>query len=121
MTSGTGAINISADAAATTVNFATGAAAKTVAVGSTTAGSSLALQTPAGTAVTAAAGLSVTTAGRGVYLPGTVALLSGTGSPNTVVTAAKGSVFLRTDGASADEVLYVNTDGTTAWTALTST
>lgn len=48
-------------------------------------------------------------------------LTSGTGSPNTVVSAPKGSLFMRTDGTGADEVLYVNTDGTTAWTALTST
>lgn len=44
-------------------------------------------------------------------------ILVGTGSPNTVVTAAQGSIFLRTDGA-AGSTLYYNTNGITAWTAL---
>lgn len=49
-----------------------------------------------------------------------VRIVTGTGTPNAVVTAPQGSIFLRTDGA-ADTILYVNTNGITAWTALTST
>jgi hypothetical protein len=43
-------------------------------------------------------------------------LIRGAGSPNTVVTAPKGCIFQRRDGA-AGTLLYVNTDGATAWTA----
>lgn len=46
-------------------------------------------------------------------------LVSGSGAPSAV-TAPQGSVYLRTDGT-ADTILYVNTDGGTTWTALTST
>jgi len=44
----------------------------------------------------------------------------GDDTPNTAVTAPIGSLFIRTNGA-ADTTLYVNTNGATAWTALTST
>lgn len=44
-------------------------------------------------------------------------ILTGTGSPNTVVTASQGSIFLRTDGA-AGSTLYYNTNGITAWSAV---
>jgi hypothetical protein len=50
----------------------------------------------------------------------TAKIMVGTGSPNTAVTAPQGSMFLNVAGA-ADTILYVNTDGATAWTALTST
>lgn len=53
---------------------------------------------------------------------GTAALYSGTGSPNTVVTAPNGSLFMRFDGG-ANTRLYINTTGAsssgTAWTAVT--
>jgi hypothetical protein len=44
-------------------------------------------------------------------------VLTGTGSPNTVVTALQGSLFLRTDGGVGSTVYY-NTNGITAWTAV---
>ena len=34
--------------------------------------------------------------------------------------AAKGSLYLRTDGSSTSTRLYVNTNGTTGWTAVTT-
>ncbi len=119
ISSGTGVMNISADAAATTLNVGTGAAIKTVAVGSTTAGSSLALNSPTGSNVVAANGLSVTTAGRGVSLPGGLLVLAGAGSPDTAVTAPAGSLYLRSDPAGATSRAYINTDGVTAWTNIT--
>jgi hypothetical protein len=36
------------------------------------------------------------------------------------LSAAKGSLYLRTDGSSASTRAYVNTDGATTWTNLTS-
>lgn len=70
-----------------------------------------------GTAVAAAA--SVTPA----FLTSSTALLGlyfGTGSPNTALTAAKGSLYMRTDGSTTNDRAYVNTDGSTAWTAVTT-
>ena len=57
--------------------------------------------------------------GAGINL-GTVGIISGTGSPNGVVTAAKGSLFLRTDATTTTTRMYINTDGGTTWTNFTS-
>lgn len=56
------------------------------------------------------------------FLMGTanVGIYWGTGSPNTAVTAAKGSLYICTDGSSSSTRLYVNTDGATAWTNVTT-
>ena len=65
------------------------------------------------TAITAggsAAVLATATAGFGLYL--------GSGAPT--ITAAKGSLYLRSDGSSTSTRLYSNTDGATAWTAVTT-
>lgn len=42
----------------------------------------------------------------------------GTGTPT--VSAAKGSLYLRRDGSTTNDRLYVNTDGSTGWTAVTT-
>jgi hypothetical protein len=48
-----------------------------------------------------------------------VQIMAGTGSPNGAVTAPIGSLFSRTDASSATTRLYINTNGTTAWTNIT--
>lgn len=48
------------------------------------------------------------TAGLGVYF--------GSGAPT--VSAAKGSLYMRTDGSTISDRAYVNTDGATTWTNL---
>jgi len=66
-----------------------------------------------GTAITAggvAAVLATATAGFGIYL--------GSGVPT--VTAAKGSLYLRSDGTSSSTRMYVNSDGATTWVAITT-
>jgi hypothetical protein len=65
--------------------------------------------TPAGGS-TSARLLFGTTAGFGIYY--------GSGAPS--VSAAQGSLYLRSDGAGTATRLYVNTDGATAWTNFTS-
>ncbi len=48
-----------------------------------------------------------------------IKILTGTGAP-TAVTAPKGSLYLRTDGSSTSTRAYINTDGGTTWTAITT-
>ncbi len=42
----------------------------------------------------------------------------GSGAPT--ISAAKGSIYSRTDGSSTSTRLYVNTDGATTWTNVTT-
>jgi hypothetical protein len=106
---GTGALNLGTSATAHATN-----------VGSTTAGATLILNTPTGTNVAAANGLSVTTAGRGLSLPGGILVLAGAGSPSGTVTAPIGSLFLRSDPVGATSRAYINTDAGTTWTNITT-
>ena len=109
LNSSAGIIGIGNDAVAAAINIGTGAADRDITIGNVTASTTIVLNTPVGTTVSIPKGINIG-----------VSITSGTGSPNAVVTAAKGSLFLRTDGASGSEVAYVNTDGTTAWSALTA-
>ena len=45
-------------------------------------------------------------------------IYSGAGAPT--ISAAQGSLYLRTDGSSTSTRAYINTDGSTTWTALTT-
>jgi hypothetical protein len=47
-------------------------------------------------------------------------LLAGAGDPNTAVSAAQGSLYMRSDGSSTTTRAYINTDGATAWTSVTT-
>jgi len=47
-----------------------------------------------------------------------VAIYSDTGAP--IFKASKGSLYLRTDGSSSSTRAYINTDGNTTWTSLTT-
>lgn len=47
------------------------------------------------------------TAGFGIYM----------GSSNPTFSAAQGSLYLRTDGSSGTTRAYINTNGSTSWTA----
>lgn len=60
---------------------------------------------------TAGAGLTATsTANFGVFF--------GSGAPS--LSAAKGSLYLRSDGTTTNNRAYINTDGGTTWTAITT-
>lgn len=81
--------------------------ASTSNTGSVTAHSGTAV--PAGG--TAGAGLLVSsTANLGVFF--------GSGAPT--LSAAQGSVYIRTDGSSTSTRLYINTNGATTWTNVTT-
>lgn len=53
---------------------------------------------------------SLTVSGVGIY--------AGAGAPT--LSAPKGSLYLRTDGSSTSTRAYINTDGATTWTAVTT-
>ena len=64
---------------------------------------------------------SAVTAGGAALLQGTtssVGVYVGYGAP--MVSAAKGSLYLRTDGSSTSTRAYINTDGGTTWTSVTT-
>jgi len=60
------------------------------------------------------------TAGVGVRVSDTsnFGVFFGSGAPT--LSAAKGSLYLRSDGSGTSDRMYVNTDGATAWTAVTT-
>lgn len=71
--------------------------------------------------ITAATGsIVLNQAGQKFQFSNLVGIYSGTGDPNTVVNAAQGSLYLRTDGSGVGNRAYINTDGVTAWTAITT-
>jgi hypothetical protein len=62
-----------------------------------------------------------TAGGVAAYLMSSTASLGvffGSGVPT--ITAAQGSLYMRTDGSTTNDRLYVNTNGTTGWTAVTT-
>jgi hypothetical protein len=94
-------------AASFTTVTATGATTGTTFSGT---GTVTAINATAITAGGSAALLATATAGFGIYL--------GSGAPT--IAAAKGSLYLRSDGSSVATRLYVNSDGSTAWAAVTT-
>ena len=92
------------------INSTTGAVSIDATYGASTSitGTVTALNGTAVTAGGAAAFLATSTSGLGVYF--------GSGAPT--VSAAKGSLYLRTDGSSTSTRAYINTDGGTTWTNL---
>lgn len=114
------------------VNIATGAAANVTIIGTTTAASTLALNTPTGTPVVAANGLTATagnltttngnvvlsTAATYVQLPGPIKIMSGAGDPANGLAAEAGDLYIRTDPAGATSRIFVATAANT-WTNVT--
>ena len=60
------------------------------------------------------------TTGAGVMFSSTAnfGVFFGSGAPT--LTAAQGSLYLRSDGTTTNDRAYINTDGSTTWTALTT-
>ncbi len=47
-----------------------------------------------------------------------VGFTSGTGAPTE--SASKGTLYVRLDGSSSSTRMYINTDGATTWTSITT-
>lgn len=60
------------------------------------------------------------TVGKGIQLSSATnfGVFFGSGAPT--LSAAKGSIYLRSDGSTTNDRAYVNTNGSTTWTALTT-
>jgi hypothetical protein len=60
------------------------------------------------------------TTGSGIKFSSTTnfGVFHGSGAPT--LSAAKGSLYLRSDGSGTGDRAYINTDGSTTWTALTT-
>jgi hypothetical protein len=102
-------ISINATTGAVTVTGTFGAATSVTtlaATGNITADSASALVAGGASAFIA----TNTAAGMGIYV--------GSGAPT--VAAAKGSLYLRSDGSGTGDRAYINTNGSTTWTALTT-
>lgn len=97
-------ISVDGTTGAVTVTGTTGAAITATSTVTALSGSAL-------TAGGAAAFIGTNTAaGMGIYM--------GSGAPT--IAAAKGSLYLRSDGSSTSTRAYINSDGATTWTALTT-
>lgn len=92
----------------------TGASAM-AAVTATTVSGTGSVTAQSGTAVPAGG-----TAGAGFLLSSTANLGVFFGSGAPTLSAAQGSLYIRTDGSSISTRLYVNTNGTTGWTNVTT-
>lgn len=91
----------------------TGAAAVTGAVTAASVSATGNLIADSGTAPAAGGMLAVqvsSTAGLGIYV--------GSGAPT--ISAAQGSLYIRTDGSSTSTRMYINTNGSTTWTNVTT-
>ena len=68
--------------------------------------------------ITAAAGNIVATAGH--FLVNGLSIVTGAGDPNGIVNAAQGSLYLNTAGTGVNDRAWINTDGITTWTFITT-
>jgi hypothetical protein len=77
----------------------------------------------AGGSITAQYGTGIPvggSAGAGLLVSSTAnfGMFFGSGAPT--LSAAKGSLYLRSDGSATNNRAYINTDGATTWTAITT-
>ena len=102
-------ISINASTGTVTVTGTFGAATSVTTLAAT---STVTARSASGLTAGGAAGFIGTNvaAGMGIYF--------GSGAPT--VAAAKGSLYLRSDGSGTADRAYINTNGSTTWTALTT-
>ena len=102
----------------------TGSTSLAAITGTTISATTISGTTISGTgAVTAMSGTAVPaggTAGAGFLVSSTANLGVFFGSGAPTLSAAQGSLYMRTDGSSTSTRLYVNTNGTTGWTNVTT-
>ena len=105
------------------INQSTGTVTVTGTFDAATSVTSLAASTVAATSTVTARSASGLTAGGAAGFIGTnvaagMGVYFGSGAPT--VSAAKGSLYLRSDGSGVGDRAYINTNGTTGWAAITT-
>jgi hypothetical protein len=114
-----GAINLGNDADANAINIGTGAAARTITMGNATGATAVDFDSGTGafsfdsTVAETVALMTLTTSGTG---GDSVGLYVGDNSPNGVVTADAGSLFMRDTGTGGELWLNTSTGSGTVWT-----
>lgn len=101
------------------VGIGTNAVAQTVTIGNTTGASMVDLRAGSGGVAVHDTDLSFTTAGKGIVFQAGPKIIAGSGAPSAI-TAPQGSLYLNVAGSSTSNRLYVNTDGGTTWTNVTT-
>ncbi len=76
------------------------------------------LTVTAGNATISAGNLVISGAANYVQTGGGARVYSGTGNPS--LSAAKGSIYMKTDATTTTDRLWINTDGSTTWTFFTT-
>jgi hypothetical protein len=105
------------------IDATTGTVTTTATFGAATSVTSLAATTVSATGnVTADSATGLVAGGASAFIATNVAagmgIYVGSGAPT--VAAAKGSLYLRSDGSGTGDRAYINTNGSTTWTALTT-
>ena len=100
------------------IDGTTGTVTVTGTFGAATSVTSLA----ASTTVTARSASGLTAGGASAFIATNVAAGMGVyfGSGAPTVAAAKGSLYLRSDGSGVADRAYINTNGSTTWTAIST-
>jgi len=114
-----GALNIGNDANAFAINIGTGAAARAITVGNNTTTTALNLTAGSGE-ISCNTDVNLTTAGTGFVLQEGPKILAGSGTPHGSITAPKGSLYLNTAGSGVADRAYININGATDWTNITT-
>jgi len=105
------------------INQSTGTVTTTATFGAATSVTSLAATTVTATGnVTADSATGLVAGGASAFIATNVAAGMGIyfGSGVPTVAAAQGSLYLRSDGSTTSTRAYINTNGSTTWTALTT-
>lgn len=105
------------------IDATTGAVTVTGTFGAATSVTSLAATTVSATGnITADSATGLVAGGASAFLATNVAAGMGIyfGSGVPTVAAAQGSLYLRSDGSTTSTRAYINTNGSTTWTALTT-
>jgi hypothetical protein len=91
-------------------------------VGGVSGGAVAATTVTATGAVTAKSASALTAGGAAMFVGTNTAASMGIyfGSGVPTISAAQGSLYMRSDGSSTSTRAYVNTNGTTGWTAITT-
>jgi hypothetical protein len=105
------------------INQSTGAVTVTGTFGAATSVTSLAATTISATGnITADSATGLVAGGASAFIATNVAAGMGiyVGSGVPTIAAAQGSLYLRSDGSSTSTRAYINTNGSTTWTAITT-